>query len=152
MKLNGIRIFTGLVVLAVASAVIAGFLTSGSPSSERARRLDQQRLSDLQQISFSVDTYWSLYKRLPENIDALQRERNVYLGNVMDPETGDAYGYRAVATSTYELCAAFATDNTAEMPKPAYAPPGQKFWDHSSGPKCYTLEVLIQTAAPAFKD
>lgn len=63
----------------VAATAVYGFWLSGSPSAERARRLDAQRINDLQQISYGMDQYWEFNGKLPESLEEAQRMRNIFL-------------------------------------------------------------------------
>ena len=153
MKLKGVHIFITIVVLAVTASVIAGFITVGAPSKERSRRLDKQRVNDLQQIGSAVDAYWNTEKVLPPNLETVAASRNYYISSITDPATRAPYAYTMTGTSTYTLCATFETDsaleaNTVPQPTPAY----QQFWEHPAGEKCYALEVLKYPGSPGTKD
>lgn len=150
MKPKGIHVFVAVIVLAVAAAVVNAFFTIGSPTQERARRLDQQRVNDLQQISSSIDQYYNLNQRhlLPETLEALRQERNVYVGSIADPKTGQPYEYRRTGGDmSYELCATFETEAIADPQKPYAARPypdaasGTNFWSHGVGRVCFDLTV-----------
>lgn len=137
------KIFIGIVIAAVSAVVITGFILSGTPTNERLRRFDGQRVSDLQQIANTVDVYWNNTHALPESLDVMENNRNYYLPILTDPTTNERYVYRVMATTTYELCATFETDATTEDAKarrPEYEAPGG-FWKHPAGPKCFSLEV-----------
>lgn len=147
MKIKGITIFSGLVIASVGVAIIAGFIVMGSPSMERARQADQQRINHLQQISYAMDSYWSFNKNLPTSLEMLRNERNVYVESLNDPQTRDLYEYRTTGTSTYDLCATFQTDSgqteKGEV-RPMYSGPGSpSFWQHTTGKKCFSLKVNI---------
>ncbi len=65
---------------------------------ERARRLDTQRINDLESIASSIDQYYNNvnHSQLPASLDELKQERNIYIGNTIDPETGSPYGYARI--------------------------------------------------------
>lgn len=139
MKLKGVHIFIAVVVLSVTSSIIAGFMTIGSPRAERARQLDAQRLNELQSITYAVDSYYNMQGTLPESLNILAQQRNVYVQSITDPATQAQYEYRATDADSYELCASFDGDSAVE---PEYhGAPLQKFWMHSAGRKCYALDV-----------
>ena len=46
--MTGRQLLAGVVSLVVAAAIITGVVILGSPSNERALRLDQRRVSDLE--------------------------------------------------------------------------------------------------------
>ena len=60
----------GAVLVAVAAAVIGGFLVTGSPKEARAQRLDERRVSDLRRLQGGVNLYWTRAKKMPQSLDA----------------------------------------------------------------------------------
>lgn len=142
----GQKIFVGAVILAVAAAAIGGLFVAGAPSKERARQFDNRRISDLQQLSQAIDQFWTRNGRLPETLADMQNRREYYVPSVADPRTKEAYEYRVTAGKTYELCASFETDVSAESPQDAYPKPydagsGADFWKHGYGRVCFTIEA-----------
>ena len=148
MKITGLHVFIGTVTLAVAAAVILGFVIIGSPTAERTRRFDQQRINDIQQISYAVDAYWTQVKTLPPSLSSLMSNNFYYVSNISDPLSKQPYEYRIVSTSTYELCANFESNSkeTSNLQKdvPMYSPyPSNMeiFWKHGQGRVCATFHV-----------
>jgi hypothetical protein len=147
MKIKGIHIFIAIVCLTVAASIVAGFMLVGSPSQQRAISLDQQRINDLQQISYAVDSYYNQAnsQRLPVSLEVLRGTQNVYVNSIVDQSTGTAYEYHVVGGLNYQLCATFETDvnTTGAKGNPEAYPqnPGSTFWDHSIGHKCFDLKV-----------
>lgn len=144
------RIFTTSVIVIVTAVAIAGLALSGSPQAERMRRLDTQRVNDLQQMSYAIDTYWSMQQRLPTNLDELQGTRDVYVQNIRDPKTGMPYEYTVTSADSYELCAQFETSSlenpdASNLSIAVPAPPRQdmqgRFWSHAVGRTCFPLTV-----------
>ena len=72
----GIKIFLSVVIVAVVAAVVYGIYLSGSPLSQRAVRLDRQRVEDLRSISFAVDSYWQINATLPGRLEDLRGSSN----------------------------------------------------------------------------
>lgn len=146
MKYNriGFKIFLATVILAVTTTAVAGLWLSGSPAQERARRLDQTRISNLQSISGAIDQYYVTNDRLPSDLETLIRSRETYwVGAINDPESGDAYDYRIRSEDTYELCATFVTDNRNLDPRKTepYAIYESRFWEHGPEYTCFTVTV-----------
>ena len=117
-----------------------------SPMTERMRRIDDRRLSDLQSISYGIDTFvLKNNHQLPESLDALVKDRDLgYLENqIKDPESKANYEYKKTGDKSYELCAIFALSTTevenskADDVYRAYGPA----WDHPVGRHCFALEV-----------
>ncbi len=152
-KIAGLKIFVGLVIAAVVVVVVVGLYFAGSPSQERNRRFDEQRINALQQISSAVQYYFEHENTLPQSLDELKGKPDYYLPALLDPKTGSAYEYNVAGTSSYELCATFdlpSLGNDPRYPKPAAEPyysavPVQDFWQHAAGRKCYTFELSKPT-------
>jgi hypothetical protein len=130
--------FVWLVVgLVVASVVYALFL-SGSPGTQRALQFDQRRVSDLQQISYAIDEYWTRNQALPETLEKLQDSRYYFVQSLTDPETGKPYEYQISGEKTYELCAVFALSSADDRQLLRFSP---KVWEHEAGRVCFSLEI-----------
>ena len=139
----GLKIFVSVVVLAVLAAVVYGFILVGSPGSQRVLRFDERRVSDLQNISSAIDSYWRLNEQLPENLEALQDQR-YFVQSIQDPETEEPYEYRVLSQVTYELCAVFVAESSL-LPKPSFS---QKPWEHGIGRTCFEREVQKPVSPP----
>lgn len=153
MKITGLKIFAGIVTLCVAAGIVTAFVVVGWPSAERARRMDQQRVNNLQQITFALDNYYALKKDLPEDLKQLAGTQDVYLESINDPQTRQPYEYRRIEATRYEMCATFETaaqksDETG-VAKPVGYGPFDTMWQHGIGRQCYELQV--RTADKAVK-
>ena len=136
------RIHTVMAVISsiVVAAVVAwGFVLVGSPVTRRLERFDEQRLEDLRTIAREIqsmvedrDNAGSLKAPLPKNLEeAAQRARDERL-NPRDPESGIAYTYTVINSSTYELCATFSLPRDWDS---------NVFWNHPAGPHCFRIDV-----------
>lgn len=142
------RAFAIGILTVVVAAVVTGFFHAGSPSEERVRRIDEQRVSDLQMIQGQVVSYWQAKEKLPEDLNALTDGIRGYT-NPTDPETGAAYEYRTVEPRSFELCATFDRKSTdildpslAAMPRAPYdAGIGMMNWNHDAGRYCFTRTI-----------
>ncbi len=144
------RLFVFLVTAVVTATAAYGFWLSGSPSAERARRLDAQRLNDLQQISYGMDRYWELNRKLPSSLEEAQRMRHIFVGNITDPETRDPYAFVRQDEDTYDLCAHFSLPSSAKdqafpSPYPIQGPRENSFWNHAADRVCFTIDVTTST-------
>lgn len=140
--LTGFQVFQGVLIAAVVGAVVTGFIIVGPPSQERARRFDQQRLNDLSQIQYGVQSYFETHKKLPETLQALQTENFVF-SPMRDPKSKEEYEYSVMGTSTYALCVTFETvaqDDQTRMIMPPFKN-GNTFWKHGAERTCTTLEA-----------
>jgi hypothetical protein len=125
-------IVAGAALALVLAAIVAGLVVIGSPSDERARRLDEQRVRALQSLTRSVDEYWRVRGRLPASLPELMQEPR-FSAETRDPVTAQAYGYRALSPRTYQLCADFDRQSEEELDSP--------FWKHGSARHCFDVEV-----------
>lgn len=143
-----------LLVVIVSMVVVAALYVSGSPWKARMQKLDDRRASDLQHISYAIDSFWQTNKRLPQDLNELamqtsQPYSSYYLPTVKDPDTGKTYEYKISAeassstVATYELCAIF-SQGSGHLPdtriKPA-APFETRFSYHGAGQTCFPLQV-----------
>jgi hypothetical protein len=146
--------------------MIWSFTIMGSPKEQRAWRLDDRRISDLQSIQYQVINYWQQKEKLPANIKDLANPLSGYSLPV-DPEfqSGKNYEYISGEKLSFQLCATF----SANMPKgwqeysnygggvmPIYRtatdvkvsssvayPSGgvNESWDHQAGRTCFTRTI-----------
>lgn len=149
MKITGLKIFAAIVTVFVVAAIVTAFVVVGSPSQERARRMDNQRSNDLQQLSWAVSNYYAQMKTLPSSIDDMRTAPNLYVQSIVDPQTGKMYEYRKTGAMSYEVCATFETEQAGNNPN--YAQPVMKglpdlYFTHGIGRHC-----VPQTVAPLDK-
>ncbi len=147
-----LKAFIAIIVTIMTVTALSGLWVSGSPAKERARRLDDRRLSDLQSITNAIDNWYSLNKKLPSSLDELASSRDSYVSSIMDPATNTPYEYRITDATSYQLCSTFDTDSNADgqaaMP---VANPGSKFWEHPAGRKRYAVVVHSDKTVPQIR-
>lgn len=149
MKITGRNIFVIWVIAMVTVVAIGGMILSGAPAKERARRIDQQRVSDLQSISSAIDQVYNNPTdggKLPAKLEDLRQRRDVYLSSLVDPESQLLYTYRVTGDESYQLCAIFKTNGVddAQTAKSNAIYPmngGSDFWKHEAGEKCFDFKV-----------
>lgn len=146
------KIFLGIALASVIASLVSGFFIGGSPAAERERKLDEQRISALQQISSTLEAYYHEKTALPASLDELTKNSNYYLPSLLDPKTGAPYEYRPTGANSYDLCAVFETESLPyDQNQPQYSRPypygGVMSWDHGIGLKCYQVTVKIEPAA-----
>ena len=124
------------VTVAVTAAVIAGIYLLGSPSEERARRLDDRRVQDLSGISQAIDVYWTRQSSLPSSLDQLRSDTGANV-TVSDPATNARYEFRPIEDDRYELCAIFEGESRGSDRE---GPAG--FWSHRAGRQCFQRETV----------
>jgi hypothetical protein len=141
-------------VIVVSTFVIVPLITAitmiGSPAKERARKLDETRVNSLDTMHYSIDSYYTLNKKLPESLDALIKSGQFYPLGIQDPESGVPFHYETTSEKTYKLCATF----TDESPKNGdfdyiynrygATPYGNATisWHHPKGYHCFDLTAI----------
>ncbi len=135
MKPTPGTVLTGAAVTTVIAAVVAGLFVLGSPTEERARRIDRRRVEDLQAIVAATDLYWTRHSRVPATLDDLSAEPGVTI-RTSDPASSEIYGYQPLDSANYELCASFerASGEIARDPE-------RDLWAHGPGRQCFQLEA-----------
>ena len=133
------KVFLGLVIGAILLSIAYAIILAGSPAKQRARELDQQRIGDLQQISYAVGEYWRRNTKLPNVLTDLNTMEDIYIGRITDPVTGEPYEYRAVGERKYELCATFQEKSYENVGRK----PSQDPWEHEVGRACFQREVFV---------
>ncbi len=127
MKLSSGSVLFGASVITVITAVGVGLFILGSPMEERARRVDNRRVEDLQGIVAATDLYWTRHSRLPRSMDELTAD---------DPENLETYSYQAVDSIHYQVCANFERASGETSSNSA-----RNLWAHNSGPQCFQFEA-----------
>lgn len=134
------RVYFWASVVVVGVAVIVGVVVAGSPTEERQYRLDDERLIDLQEIQYSVNSYYTTNGSLPESLDILTSDQSFSVP--VDPETRDAYTYRVLDETTFELCAVFSQTNDDNLHAPVVY--GEyNSWTHQAGEYCFKRAVSV---------
>jgi len=155
-------VFLGIGIVCFLAAIIYSFSVMGSPMKQRALRLDQKRIDDLQNIQSQVVNFWQQKQKLPDTlkdlIDPLQNWQTL----PRDPEFSDTrtYEYKKTGDKTFELCATFTLpipqgwhENTGGGVYPmtyegrdvaTSAPVTNSLnesWDHQAGHTCFTRTI-----------
>ncbi len=138
-----IRILRWSFCITVIAAIFGGLFIAGSPAKRRREALDEQRITNLQSISYAVDAYYqTAQKTLPPDLATLVRNQPHLTTQVTDPKTGASYTYRVRSGTDpiYELCATFETETDRSQNAPR--PYGDLIdWTHPIGEKCFELRV-----------
>lgn len=139
-----IKMFVYAVVGVVAISLITGFLVAGSPKSERLRRIDERRVSDLVEIQWQIVNFWQTKEQLPVSLEDVVDPLRGY-DVPTDPETGAAYEYQILDTLTFELCATFIQESSDSAPRIVLSrEPFQKAndtWTHGAGRTCFERTI-----------
>lgn len=144
----------GWTVLAlVLIAIVLGFMTTGSPSTQRFRGLDNTRAQHLSTLAGCISNYGAEHKTLPATLDVLMlNTQYAYCANLKDPETGAMYEYHIITPDkqnkvnegTFELCADFTLETTEKtIARDSYSYGTTKWAIHPAGKSCDTETVTL---------
>jgi len=140
---GNMKFFEWAVVSVVAIGVMGAFFVMGSPQTERLRRFDEQRVSDLQNIQWQIVNYWQKKQMLPADLSLLNDDIGGFRVPV-DPETKESYEYEIHGALLFTLCAEFMTSNTNEKGVPFTRPAPymeNDIWDHGTGRTCFERTI-----------
>lgn len=131
----------------IVGAIVASFLIVGSPSQQRAARMDEQRVWDLQSIQSEVLNYWIEKEELPTTLQDLE---NPFTGFqvLVDPNSGDSYSFTVKGDLEFEVCATFETEVSQDKNKNAYPTMMYGYrdasfdvWTHGIGTTCFSRTI-----------
>jgi hypothetical protein len=133
-------------VLFMLGAILLGFSVFGSPNSQRERRYDAERVSDVQGIQWQLVNYWQQKGTLPGTLDKLEDSISGYRLPT-DPKTNASYSYELTGPTSFKLCATFdrASDssNSSVQHAPSYPAVGRsnESWEHTQGTHCFSRTI-----------
>lgn len=128
------------IVVVVATLGYSIYLV-GTPGQQRDVRLDDRRVSELQNIARNIDTYLEINNEMPGALQDLMGPR-FHVRSIEDPETNAIYEYRVTEGAAYELCAIFATETSERREdRRSFS---ERVWDHGAGRICFQLEATAE--------
>ncbi|MEK7649969.1 MAG: DUF5671 domain-containing protein [Patescibacteria group bacterium] len=142
-KHAGMRVFVIGTVAIVVLSIIFGFYVAGSPQSERLRRLDMERVSDLYVVQNQLVEYWRAKNALPSALNDLVDDINVTMLPI-DPVTSESYEYRVTGERTFELCAVFQAEDIKGSDVSSIAYPYDQYGEsfaHGIGRTCFERTI-----------
>jgi len=132
-----------LITIGVLTGLVYAFTQVGSPTTARNQKSDQTRVDRLRNITYKIESYYSVNNRLPENLSQLTVDS---YSPMTDPDTDAPFIYEVVSDLSYKLCATFYTSTLDEKaPGAPHLPtiPGEyetNFF-HPEGYHCFTTSV-----------
>ncbi len=133
----GIRAAT----VAVCIVIVFGFISAGSPFTQRLIRFDDRRVSDLSELQSRIVNYWRQKGMLPTSLDDLKDSISGFTPPA-DPETKVPYGYRRTGELSFELCAVFNLPMEGGSERaPVYYGGLSGNWEHGSGMTCFSRAI-----------
>lgn len=139
---KGMKMSVWIVSVVVLTGIIYGIVLIGSPMEQRAKTLDQQRVSDLTSIqSQIVYSQWQNKGDIPANLSELNDPISGYTLPI-DPETKENYEYTKVSKNSFELCATFKTiSEKNDVTRPMTYPYINENWQHKAERTCFTRTI-----------
>jgi len=110
-----------------------------SPWQARRLGLDADRVGDLGSIQRAIENFHERRGELPESLAALRGDPGTFVGDLEDPVTGAAYGYRRTAADAYELTATFDLPSPSDREQMPWL--RDEFFTHGSGEKTFAIRV-----------
>lgn len=132
-------------VAIVFAALILGFVHSETPQEVRESRIDDNQITDLQNIQWRIEEFYQINNALPTTIE----DAFGTLSAPTAPTERSAYEYKLTGTSTYELCATFAQDSaSSEYSRPVSMYEPNYSWTHKAGEWCFKRTVGTEIGKP----
>jgi hypothetical protein len=159
-----ISIIFGIVgAILVIASIYCSFSIMGSPAKQRMLRLDDRRISDLQNIQYQVINYWQQKEKLPKDLKVLLNPLTGFsLPVPPEFEKGELYEYTVKGPLKFELCASFSLpmpkgwvesrgyynggimpmfDKSTSSISPIPAGGFNESWDHQTGRTCFERTI-----------
>lgn len=133
-------------IVIILGSIILGFSVVGSPATQRARRHDSQKVSDLQNIQWQIVNHWQQKGLVPANLEGLADSISGFSVPV-DPQTKETYVYKKTGALSFELCANFNKPSqtmSGSVTRVAYPEPigkSDESWQHEAGLKCFPRTI-----------
>lgn len=139
-------------IVIVLASMIWGFSIMGSPATARAKRFDENRIADLQNIQWQIVNYWQQKGKFPKALADLEDPISGFRVPV-DPDNKEAYEFTLGEGYAFKLCGNFSRSNIGEKerlagrgefssPYPSAAIVADKSgrvesWEHEEGRYCF---------------
>lgn len=132
--------FSWISLLVVIIVFVASWFFVQSPQETRKAKIDSEITNDFYQINSAINDYYTLNKKIPENLDLLLAENSGYRlsqETIENPSSKEKYEYEAVADDEYKICADFLTSNLEEDFGMYYS----NDYKHDVGRECFSLKL-----------
>ncbi|MDO8556969.1 MAG: DUF5671 domain-containing protein [Candidatus Jorgensenbacteria bacterium] len=144
-KAIGAKPFAYIASAIVIIAIIFGFLSVGSPMSERVRKFDDRRTQDLQTIQSEIVYYWQNKGKLPVSLSVMNDDlRGFTVPEDPDSKSGNIYEYKITGIKNFELCATFSLPSRNYESGEIQQPRGygiDNIWTHKEGRTCFVRTI-----------
>lgn len=128
-------------------AIVVGFLVMGSPYTQKEKRLDAERVTDLQTIQGQIISYWQAKQKLPKTLEDIKDPLSGFVLPV-DRTTQAQYEYVAKDKFSFQLCATFSKETPTGVAVEDFSRPVSVYknsinenWQHGVGRVCFERTV-----------
>lgn len=143
-----VRVYFAASLILIAACFVAALLIVESPTQTRNRKMDNNNISNLEQIESEINIYYLKNKKLPVNFADIKNNSEYLSDSVFKNKlTGQEYEYRVTGEKTFELCTDFLASNKDDK-NPESNVWGDK-WKHDAGRQCFKKEAnYVEGLAP----
>ncbi len=129
-RVDIVKLAFGIVLFVSLVGIVWGLIIV-DPSEKRDERLDDQKVSDIINISRQVENYYREFDRVPASLDDLSNYHSRIVIN--DPKTDEVYEYLPEKSGeSANICANFITEFTY--------PPYKADYSHGVGRECFFID------------
>lgn len=144
LTLSSRRIWRIVSILLVIISIIIGFMVIGSPRTQRLYKYDEQKVTDLENINYQIQSFYQSKGYVPSTLDEVSTTG--YTTLPLDPQSGASYEYHLVGQSAkaYQLCAEFNKASPEASKANVYLRPvGDVSWVHPAGHYCFSIAIPL---------
>jgi len=151
------KIWLSSAILIILISIVLGFVIIGSPKSQRLKRLDFEKINDIQQLQSSVVSFWQVNNKLPQGLEEVRGQYGYF--DMNQPDSSKPYEYSIVSPNSFEICAEFNFDsgdqnnyNRSIMDvdiKYNYTTPSD--WSYKEGRSCFTYVINEEIYKPSVR-
>jgi len=134
------KIFGGAFIIVILACLTISFSMIDSPKKAREIREDRERISELQQINYSIGDFLRNEKKLPQNLDELVSEFSLREASLLDPVSEKKYEFEIIGSKKYKLCAEF-THSNKNLEKQIRNNWVDPQWSHVASRQCFEVKI-----------
>jgi hypothetical protein len=123
----------------VVAGLVAALAHLGSPGERRLRRIDDDRIGDLQALRSALVESAERTGRLPDSLDSIDGSNGYRTTKRRDPVSGAQYDYEVLAADRFRLCAEFDRPTDRRRSRDP-----ESAWEHPRGRHCFTFTVNLE--------
>lgn len=145
-------IYAGVTAVVVLAVIVIGFMRIETPTEVREMNIDNQQVSDLQNIQAHIEAYVQINGTLPNDLDEVFEGISAPAAS----EGRSAYRYERINAQSFRLCAEFSKESSLNerMMYPDYSYAKEMritptSWEHGAGQWCY--ERVVNPLTPEIR-